>query len=349
VRNRLAAVVGLGVGLLACQPAEKPLLHVPTPAFYHWKSTFAPAATEQQLATPTLYIRFFDVDWDAATRQPVPKGAITFRARPTAGRVVPVVFITNQTLLNLRPADVPELARRIVKKVQKAADSQQMTYPELQLDCDWTRSTRSRYFALLRAIAAQVRVPLSATIRLHQVKYVAQTGVPPVGRGMLMAYNIGDWKRPDTRNSILDLADLRRYTSYLPGYPLPLDVALPLFRWAVIFRNGQVLALKTNLDAAQVRAGAVAQQPFITPQPADSTRFTVSRDTTVWGLSLRRGDLIRAEACPLTNLQLAKGMLLTQLPDQPRTFTLYHLDSATLAAYPHAALKKLLVSPLPTP
>jgi hypothetical protein len=335
--------VGL-LALFACQPTEKPRHegngHVPEPAFYHWKSTYAPTAAEQQMATRTLYIRFFDVDWDAVTRQPVPKGVVTFRAKPTATRIVPVVFITNQTLLNLRSAtDVPELARRIAKKIQQIADGQQLTYPELQIDCDWTRSTRARYFALLEAIGAQVRVPLSATIRLHQVKYVAQTGVPPVSRGMLMAYNIGDWKRPDTRNSILDLADLRRYANYLPGYPLPLDVALPLFRWAVFFRNGQVLALKTNLDAAQVRS-----QPFVELQ-SDSTRFVVSRDTTAWGVSLRRGDLLRTEACPLTNLQMAKGLLLAQLPDQPRTFTLYHLDSITLAQYPHAALKNLLVSP----
>jgi hypothetical protein len=348
VRTCAATVVGL-LSLLACHPAEKPRHesngHVPTPAFYHWKSTYAPTAAEQQLIPETLYIRFFDVDWNAATRQPVPKGTVTFRAKPAARRVVPVVFITNQTLLNLHPTDVPELARRVVKKIQQIADSHQLTYPELQFDCDWTRRTRTRYFALLRAIGVQVRVPLSATIRLHQVKYVAQTGVPPVGRGMLMAYNIGDWKRPDTRNSILDLDDLRRYTAYLPGYPLPLDVALPLFRWAVIFRNGQVLALKTNLDAEQVRIGAVSRQPFISPQPTDSTRFVVSRDTSVWGVSLRRGDWLRTEACPLSKLQAAKGMLLAQLPDAPRRFTLYHLDSATLAPYAHAALKTLLVSP----
>lgn len=321
------------------------------PAFYHWKSTFAPTAPERALLrdidAQTLYVRFFDVDWDEATQQPVPTGPVTFRAKPAVKRLVPVVFITNKTLLNLRPANVPELARRIVRKVAQTAQAAAITYPELQLDCDWTRSTRTRYFSLLAAIAAEARVPLSATIRLHQVKFAAQTGVPPVRRGMLMAYNIGDWKRPETRNSILDPADLLRYVDYLPGYPLPLDIALPLFRWTIIFRNGRVLALRNNLDAAQIRA-----QSFVSPEqtPAgDSTRFMVRRDTTLWGVSLRRGDLLRTEACSLPQLVAAKELLLTRLPPQTRTFTAYHLDSTVLHSYPHAALKQLFGPPQPTP
>ncbi|CCG98862.1 hypothetical protein FAES_0851 [Fibrella aestuarina BUZ 2] len=319
------------------------------PAFYHWKSTYAPTPPELALLrdsnVQTVYIRFFDVDWDDATQQPVPTGPVTFRAKPVAKRLVPVVFITNKTLLNLRLANVPELARRIVRKVAQTAQAAAITYPELQLDCDWTRSTRTRYFSLLKAIAAEARVPLSATIRLHQVKFAAQTGVPPVGRGMLMAYNIGDWKRPETHNSILDPADLRRYVDYLPGYLLPLDIALPLFRWTIIFRNGRVLALRNNLNAEQVRS-----QPVVSPTASgDTTRFTVRRDTTLWGVSLRRGDLLRTEACSLPQLLTAKELLLTRLPSQTRTFTLYHLDSTVLHSYPHAALKQLFGSPPPTP
>lgn len=347
--NRLLTALILLLGA-ACQTETRqqpPQKQPPaTPAFYHWKSTFAPTASDQKLlqetAVQTLYIRFFDVIWEAATRQPVPTGILTFRAKPTVKRVVPVVFITNQTLLNLAPGNVPDLARRLVGKVRQLAETQAIRYPELQIDCDWTRSTRTRYFALLNAIAAEARVPLSATIRLHQVKYVAQTGVPPVRRGMLMAYNIGDWKRPDTRNSILDPDELRRYADYLPGYPLPLDMALPLFRWAIIFRNGRVLALRNNLSSEQVRS-----HPFVTTEtdPAgESTRFTVNRDTTVWGVSLRRGDLLRTEACSMAQLEAAKAMLLTRLPVQTRTFTLYHLDSTVLYNYPHAALISLFHS-----
>ena len=329
--------------LLSCHTETR---HSPpaTPAFYHWKSAFAPTRSESALLRETgvqaLYVRFFDVDWDDATHQPVPKAVVTFRAKPTVATVVPVVFITNRTLLHLSPAGVPELAEKLVQKVAQLAQSQHIQYRELQLDCDWTRSTRSRYFALLQTIHQVARVPLSATIRLHQVKFVAQTGVPPVARGVLMAYNITDWKRPDTRNSILDLADLRRYTPYLPGYPLPLDLALPLFRWTVVFRNNRVMTLLSHVDRQTLRT-----IPALTPQP-DATRFVVARDTTALGLSLRRGDLLRAEACSVSDLQAAKEEIMAQLPDQPRTFILYHLDASVLHAYTPAALKNLL-SPTP--
>ncbi|MBO0936326.1 hypothetical protein J2I47_07175 [Fibrella sp. HMF5335] len=269
----------------------------------------------------------------------MPKAMVIFRVKPTVAQVVPVVFITNQTLLHLSPTGVPALARKLVQKVQQMAAKQCIPYQEIQLDCDWTRSSRSRYFALLRAIQQEAKVPLSATIRLHQVKFVAQTGVPPVARGMLMAYNMTDWKRPGTRNSILDLTELRRYTPYLPGYPLPLDLALPLFRWTVVFRNNRVMTLLNNVDGNALHA-----QTALTPQP-DSTRFVVTRDTMALGISLRRGDLLRTEACRPVDLEAAKALVLAQLPDQKRTFTFYHLDAAVLNAYPPATLKKLILSP----
>ncbi|MBO0930707.1 hypothetical protein [Fibrella aquatilis] len=327
---------------LSCQQPETRHSPPPEPAFYHWKSTFAPtpadSAVLRETGVQTLYVRFFDVDWDETTRQPVPKAAVVFREKPAVATVVPVVFITNRTLLNLSPAEVPSLAQKLVQKVAQLAKDQGIRHHEIQLDCDWTRSTRSRYFALLRAIQQEAKMPLSATIRLHQVKFVAQTGVPPVARGLLMTYNLTDWKRPETRNSILDLTELRRYTPYLPGYPLPLDLALPLFRWTVVFRNNRVMTLLNNVDRQ-----TLLTLPALTPQP-DSMRFVVARDTMALGLSLRRGDLLRAEACSMIDLQRAKEEILAQLATQPRTFILYHLDAPVLHAYPSAALKALLSS-----
>ena len=327
--------------LLSCQPETRPVTP-PTPAFYHWKSTFSPTPSDSavlhETGTQTLYMRFFDVDWDEATHQPVPKAAVTFRAKPAVVNVVPVVFITNKTLLQLTPTAVPVLAQKLVQKVQQLAAKEAISYREIQIDCDWTRGSRSRYFALLQAIKQQAGVPLSATIRLHQVKFVAQTGVPPVARGMLMAYNLTDWKWPDTRNSILDLAELRRYTPYLPGYPLSLDIALPLFRWTVVFRNNRVMTLLNNVDRNRLLT-----QTALTPQ-TDSTRFVVARDTIALGLALHRGDLLRTEACSMAKLMAAKAQLLAQLPDQKRTFTLYHLDSTVLHAYPVTTLKSLFSS-----
>ncbi len=334
--------------MAACQPETRQAIET-TPAFYHWKATFAPTrsdrATLDSLGVKTLYIRFFDVDWDAAKRLPIPKATTQFRQRPGPGlRVIPVVYITNRTVANLPPANVPELARNLTNRIRQLADQQGIRLTEIQIDCDWTRTTRAAYFSLLTAISREARVPLSATIRLHQVKFAAQTGVPPVARGMLMAYNTGDWKQPGTRNAILDLHDLQGYTDYLPGYPLPLDLALPLFRWTVVYRNGRFLTLLNTIDRAQVRATPGMEQQ------ADTNRYVVTHDTVALGVSLRRGDLLRTEACSIAELKAASDLLLMQLPvwngtGSKRTFTFYHLDSTVLQPYPHADLQTLLHHP----
>ncbi len=75
---------------------------------------------------------------------------------------------------------------------------------------------------------------LSATIRLHQVKYFETTGVPPVKSGMLMFYNTGDLENPSEENSILNIETAELYLSGLEDYPMQLDIVLPLFSWAVV-------------------------------------------------------------------------------------------------------------------
>ncbi len=57
---------------------------------------------------------------------------------------------------------------------------------EIQIDCDWTERTRNAYFQLLTALKREPFLQgkiLSATIRLHQVKYVQRSGIPPADRG----------------------------------------------------------------------------------------------------------------------------------------------------------------------
>ena len=66
---------------------------------------------------------------------------------------------------------------------------------------------------------------LSATIRLHQLKFIGESGIPPVDKGLLMCYNMGDLHRLRISNSILETAELKKYIKQLSVYPLKLDVA----------------------------------------------------------------------------------------------------------------------------
>ena len=90
-----------------------------------------------------------------------------------------------------------------------------LKFKELQIDCDWTESTRDKYFHLLSTLRNELernKQIISATIRLHQVKYAAITGIPPVHRGMLMYYNMGKINATDN-NSVYDKKIAEKYIS----------------------------------------------------------------------------------------------------------------------------------------
>ena len=329
--------VVLWLALIACQSSESPKQI--TSAIYHWKVAYNPTRSElsqlKSLNVKKLYIHFFDVDWDARTRQPVPKAFVQFRQK-SIGSIVPVVFITNRTLVNSSPNALPELAAHITQAIKQISQPNKLTYSEVQFDCDWSTRTRDRYFRLLTLLTQQLHCPLSATIRLHQIKYTDQTGIPPVARGMLMLYNVADWKRADTRNSIYDADVANQYLSFVSTYPLPLDLVMPLFRWTVVYRNNRFLTFLNNLDRKNL-----ANCHFLTIQP-DSTRFLANQDTTAFGFSIRGGDLFRAEAVTPETLVHEKQRLLALIQNQRITFALYHLDSTILSSYSRETIQTLL-------
>ena len=331
----------LWAGLTTCQPAERQTTESSrqlTPAFYHWKSTYNPTPSEieqlKSLHINKLYLHFFDVDWDEKTRQAVPKAIIQFRQK-SVDNVVPVVFITNRTLANLPPATLPELATHITQAIQRIGRQQTIQFSEVQFDCDWSLRTRDRYFRLLVLLKDRLRLQLSATIRLHQIKYTDQAGIPPVARGMLMLYNVADWKRADTRNSIYDADIATQYLPFMSTYPLPLDLVLPLFRWTVVYRNNRFLTFLNKVDQK-----TLANADFLTMQ-TDSNRFVARQDTSAFGFSIRRGDLFRAESVTDKILLTEKKRWLDKIHNQQLTFALYHLDSTVLAAYPRETIQTL--------
>ncbi|MGA0558571.1 hypothetical protein ACO2Q8_18060 [Larkinella sp. VNQ87] len=335
---RINAISRVLAAMLLCVSCEKPQPKQLTPAFYFWQTTFRLAPNERKLlhrlAVQKLYIRFFDVDWDPATQGPQPKAVIRFAEMPNGLSLVPVVFITNQTLIRCPASAIPTLAENIERKIRLLRRENRISINEIQLDCDWSASSRSNYFRLLREIKKRFSGTLSATIRLHQIKYPDQTGIPPVDRGMLMVYNMADWKRPATRNSIYDLEVAGRYLGSLNAYKLPLDVVLPLFRWTVVYRSNRFLTFLNNVDASKLRVIPALK-------PVAENRFEAQRDTTVFGFSVRRGDLFRAESVQPADLEQGRAVLLSKIPNQKLTFALYHLDSTVTSPYSDAFLHSL--------
>jgi len=204
---------------------------------YFWSTIFSLDSLKMDFISQhrinRLYIRYFDVvvKSDGSI---MPNATIKFQdSVPEYIDVVPTVYIVNKCLSK----DVSSLGPMIVKRILQMNNTHDIkNVKEIQIDCDWTASTRNKYFELLSDIrkeAAGKGLSLSVTIRLHQLG----GPVPPADRGVLMMYNTGNVIRPDGTNPILDVRHVNPYLRYLRDYKLPLATAYPIYQWKLLYRD----------------------------------------------------------------------------------------------------------------
>ncbi len=309
-------------------------------AFYHWKSTFDLASFEQvsaELGLQKLYVRAFDVDWDSTSKNPVPLGQITNPANlPKELALIPCIFITNRTFKNLKEEDLDLLVERVWQKLQYIFP-QMEKIQEIQFDCDWTQTTESIYFNFLQAFKQKSRISLSATIRLHQIRYADQTGIPPVDRGMLMFYNMGELQSWEEKNSILNIEKARPYLIGADRYSLPLDLALPIFSWGVIFREGKMIKLIHKIPEHELKDTSRFS-------PLEDLRFRVKKSTYLEGLYLYQDDLIRLEKIEADDLQEAIKLNSSLFKKKAFTLSLYHLDTTFIKQLSYDQIKVIFQS-----
>ncbi len=220
-------------------------------AVYYWQSNF-------ELDEPKLnylknsdinriYLRMFDITWNRQYLKSKPEAVVRFGSEfPKHIELVPVIYIANDVFRQEKNID--ELAKNLSHLLLSISDNNQLVFSEIQIDCDWTIATKEKFFNFLKLLCNYYPDKvLSATIRLHQVKYPEKTGVPPVDRGMLMFYNIGNIDSLNNSNSIFNESDAKKYINSVHQYALPLDVALPAYSWAIHFRNGKVKGLLNDM------------------------------------------------------------------------------------------------------
>jgi len=305
--------------------------------FYHWQTKVDLTATEQSYLRQAdkLYVKFFDVDWNGSLQMAAPQAQVQWSSElPDSLEMVPTIFITNRTLSKTNDNALPDLAEKIAMKVHRL--SAETSFEEVQFDCDWTASTKGKYFELLRLLRQHFDkgVQFSATIRLHQIQYADRTGMPPVERGMLMFYNMGDLENWETDNSILDVDIGRSYLGEVEGYSLPLDVALPIFYWGVVFRDNRLLQLKNNLQPSDL--ADTSRFVRLSPQ-----RFQAKKSTYLDGTYLYAGDRLRLETIQFEGLRAAAQLLAERLRPENRTVVFYHLDTATIKNFPYVTLDSI--------
>lgn len=310
-------------------------------SFYYWKSVLKLSDAEKQrledLHIKTLYVKFFDVSWNETSNTAIPVAALqaTNFKLPKGIAVIPVVFITNECIQKIDSSAMAGLAANVYTLIKVIRNTSNLPNNagdnEIQIDCDWTASTKTKYFKLLDMLSnyassdsSASHCSISCTIRLHQIKYSAKTGVPPVKKGLLMCYNMGNLKNLITKNSILETGELKKYLGNLASYPLALDVALPLFEWKVLFRNNIYSGLIENLPDSYFNNSFALQK---------ENRLEILKDTLLQGYTFKKGDIIRNEKSDYTEVLSAAGEVSKRLKNTTLRVSLYHLDSVILNKY----------------
>jgi len=313
-------------------------------SFYHWQTNLSINQEEQRyldsLSVQKLYIKFFDIDWDFNQQQAIPHASLIVNADLTSNiEIVPTLFITNRTFQHIEQTAIDDLVNNVKEKLlDQFKDFPNHTLQAIQIDCDWSLSTKDKYFYFLKKLKEaypQEQIVLSTTIRLHQIKYFKKTGIPPVHRGVLMFYNMGEVMEYDTYNSILDLTIAKKYTDFIPDYPLAIDLALPLFQWGVLFREGKMIQLINQLKASELSDPTRFQS-------IDTIRWKVIKSTYLNGLYLYEGDVIRIEKIEQKDLEETIQFLQPSFQGKEFELIFYHLEEGVLGHFSIDNLKVLL-------
>lgn len=305
-------------------------------SFYYWKTVFHLSPNEKetlrQLSVQQLHVKFFDVEWNGEKETPQPAAKSFFQQPPPDNiSITPVVFITQEPLQKSSPAQLEVLAANIANLLSSISKTNRLSVSrEVQLDCDWTSKTKDAYFSLLHALKKQAFFQgktVSVTIRLHQVKFYNQNGIPPADRGLLMCYNMGNLRHPQTKNSIIEEAELKKYIRNLDSYPLPLDIALPIFDWYVLFDGDRYKGLVREFSPP----AEIAKQERI--------RFT--SDTTINGYSFKKGQWLRHEKSDAAVVKKCAERVAEKLKPGKRSVILYHLAPNTINNYTRHELEDI--------
>jgi hypothetical protein len=252
-------------------------------------------------------------------------------------KVVPVVYISNRTFNNFVESQIDSLANKTANKIKEIANKNDFTFEEVQFDCDWTKKTGPTYFAFIVKIRSQLdnNIKISATLRLHQVKFREQTGIPPVERVALMLYNVGDWTNVNTQNSLFDPDIIDQYIYRLSEYPLPVDIALPIYQQAIVFRNNQFHTYFKNVSKLDLK------KEFNMKQGQTDNLLVCQENCEFRNHSFRKGDVFRHESINFKTLNAVKKAILKRLSNNDVQIYLFHLDDKSFNNFPTKHLSQL--------
>lgn len=333
-------------------------------SFCYWNTNYVPdSALWNKLEANHLYVRYFDVDWDDLSGEPRPIASI-WSNDSLPFNFTPSVFLTNKVFEKSSEQVLDSLSIRIKRRIDDITASfgasafygreyqdehlnrdslrsivigeYKNRYKDILIDCDWTAGTKDKFFYFLNRIKKDCSSKnITVTLRLWQYKQTKTAGVPPVDRCLLMCYNMQTANNFNVENSIASLDELKKYISG-DKYPLALDVALPIFSWAVLFRNEQFIGLIGNATDKDYKDN------FIEYENLGNGRYRSLTDKVIGNYFMRKGDIIRVESVSNKELNDMAQYLRNEISmDKYSRITFFSWNKSYIENYDTEEIKKI--------
>ncbi len=334
--------------LLSCSEKADQTIQVEKAAYYWQNSYYYSNEGKNPLLEndiQTLYVKYFEIGYNDArgnypfSKTPLRKSSILLEGSNI--KIIPTIFIKNDIFQYNTTKSLDKLADNIVFLVDKYNQEKFANCAnEIQIDCDWTKSTQQKYFYLLKKIKELSNKTISCTLRLYPFAYPKDMGVPPVDKASLMCYNLIKPLSDKDKNSILDLDELKKYLKNNKKYPLHLDVALPVFYWAHWYQNNKFVGL-ADLTEEEVKGFSK-----VVDDPKKSMWYEVSKDTVInYETYLRRGDLLKCENVEAQTLIKAAKLLRKHIEfDDKMTVSLFDVQEKQFNKYTHEEISTIYSS-----
>lgn len=296
-------------------------------AFYYWKNDAGydiDFEKVKKINVQKIYFKAFEIDYSETIGNfPFSKNRPSFGNRVTEDSltIIPTIFIKNDIFQHNDEQDLDKLANNIVFLTNKFFTEAQIDFKEIQIDCDWTKSTKNKYFYLLKQIKTKSKKTISCTLRLYPYAYPEIMGVPPVDKVTLMCYNLIKPLEEKRKNAILDTAELEKYLKNKKDYPLSTDIALPIFGWTQLYKNNRFAGL-IDINEESVAKFAKKTEPMW---------YEITKDTVVnYDTYFRKGDQVKCETVTLEQLNKTVDLLKKYLKTKNSvTITLFDLNGET--------------------
>lgn len=305
--------------------------------FYFWKSnannvTDSEKNTLQKTGTNAIYIKLFEVGLDENNKAiPISKSQLKADSSLKGYTVIPTVFIENAVFKNISKPAIETLAKNCHHLLSKYYNQKFPEHPpiaEIQFDCDWTKKTKDNYFLFLEHFTTLTKAKLSCTLRLYPYKYPELTGIPPVSRVSLMCYNLIPPFEQEYQNSIQNNDELAKYLKGAETYPLPIDIALPIFSWMQVYKNDRFHGVFPAIENDTAKL-----------QHLHSIWYQAKEDISTERVFIKQGDKIKLEESgfeeTLETIKLLKSHIELK---KTSSILLFHLDEHHLNRFTNEKL-----------